>query len=81
MKNLIRPIRVWLWGIVAELEYQLYPWKGAREIHEHEEYIPQPLDKSTFNDDWLKSQEERISRLQEEMIYVQREIHKIQSKI
>ena len=77
MRNLIRTIRVWLWGIVSELEYQLYPWKGARETDEHEEYTPLPYDPN--NDDWLKSQEERINRLQEEMIYVQREIHKLQN--
>lgn len=76
---MIRSFRIWLWGIVAELEYQLYPWKGAREEHDPEEYIPQRYDSDSFNDDWLRSQEERINRLQEEMIYVQRELHKIQS--
>ena len=25
---MIRTLRIWLWGIVAELEYQLYPWKS-----------------------------------------------------
>ena len=23
---MIKNVRVWLWGIVAELEHQLYPW-------------------------------------------------------
>ena len=76
---MIRSFRIWLWGIVAELEYQLYPWKGACEDHDPEEYIPQRYDSDSFNDDWLRSQEERINRLQEEMIYVRRELHKIQS--
>jgi hypothetical protein len=26
---MIRAVRIWLWGIVAELEYILYPWKSS----------------------------------------------------
>jgi hypothetical protein len=28
---MIRNIRIWLWGIVAELEYRLYPW-STRDV-------------------------------------------------
>lgn len=76
---MIRRLHIWLWGIVSELEYHLYPWKGAPEVHEHEEYQPKQYKNDTFNDDWLRSQEERINRLQDEMIYVQRELHKLQN--
>ena len=53
---MIHSLRVWLWGIVAELEYQLYPWKTStppewvRPEHKIEENYTQ-----NFNDDWLKS--------------------------
>jgi len=74
----IRSIRVWLWGIVSELEYQLYPWKtDAPPQNVEDRYTPPPNYEQNFNDDWLKSQEERIGRLQQEMIWVQQEIHKL----
>lgn len=75
---MIHSLRVWLWGIVAELEYQLYPWKTStppewvRPEHKIEENYTQ-----NFNDDWLKSHDDKISRLQQEMIWVTQEIHKL----
>lgn len=72
----MRSLRIWLWGIVSELEYQLYPWKTESPRLEQEYKIP-PNYEQNFNDDWLKSQEERISRLQKEMIWCQNEIHKL----
>ena len=71
----MKRIRIWLWSIVSELEYQLYPWKS--DIPDEEEYTPPPDYERNFRDDWMKSQDERISRLQEEMIWVQNEIHKL----
>ena len=75
---MIRSIRIWLWGIVSELEYQLYPWKTstAPDWVKPEYKIPEDYEKN-FNDDWLKSHDDKINRLQEEMIWVQSEIHKL----
>jgi len=74
----IRSIRIWLWGIVSELEYQLYPWQTDQPPKWVEEkYTPPPDYESNFNDDWLKSHDDKISRLQSEMIWVQQEIHKL----
>ena len=75
---MIHSIRVFLWGIVAELEYQLYPWKTSsppdcvKSEHRIEENYYQ-----NFNDDWLKSHDDKINRLQSEMIWVQQEIHRL----
>ncbi len=33
--------------------------------------------KKTLNDDWLKSHDDKITRLQDEMIQVQKQIHKL----
>tara|TARA_R100001163_G_C5016128_1_gene160389 strand:+ start:705 stop:968 length:264 start_codon:yes stop_codon:yes gene_type:complete len=83
MTNMFFTIRVILWGIVAELEYQLYPWKTSKPPqwavdrynvdggHQHEVY------EETFNYDWLKQHEQKISRLQLEMIHVIKEIEKL----
>lgn len=75
---MIYSIRVWLWGIVSELEYQLYPWKTSTppEWIGHEHKIEENYAQN-FNDDWLKSHEDKISRLQQEMIWVTQEIHKL----
>ena len=75
---MIRSIRIWLWGIVSEIEYQLYPWKTDTPPKDLADGYASPPDyERNFDDDWLKSQEERISRLQQEMIWVQQEIHKL----
>ena len=57
-------LRVFLWGIVAELEHALYPWK--------DESPPEELEY-----DWIQSHDQKIVRLQEEMLWVQKEIHKL----
>ncbi len=72
-------LQVFLWSIVAELEYQLYPWKTSKPPQwavdrynvdgEHHE-----INEETFNYDWLKQHEQKISRLQLEMIHVIKEI-------
>ena len=77
---MIRSIRVWLWGIVAEMEYRLYPWKtndvpqwavdrynldnGAHHT-EYDEHL---------NFEWLKHHEDKIAKLQLEMLNV---IHRL----
>ena len=62
-------LRVFLLSIVAELEYLLYPWK--------EEKPPEVSYDQNLHYDWVKSNGEKIARLQEEMIWVQKEIHKL----
>lgn len=71
-------IRVFLWSAIAELEYILYPWKtkSPPEWVRPEHKMPEDYEKN-FNDDWLKSHDEKINRLQQEMIWVQQEIHKL----
>ena len=72
-------IRVFLWSIVAELEYLLYPW--IEEVPPQDIAQKYNLPESDFNKnlhyDWIQSHDQKISRLQEEMIWVQKEIHKI----
>lgn len=72
-------IRVFLWTIVAELEYHLYPWKDKKppEVIAQKYNLPESSFEQNLNYDWLKSHEEKIGRLQKEMIWVQNEIHKL----
>ena len=72
-------LRVFLWTIAAELEYSLYPWKEEKPPTEvAQRYnLPETGYDQNLNYDWLKSHDEKIARLQEEMIWVQQEIHKL----
>ena len=80
---MIRNIRVWLWGIVAELEYQLYPWstsdvpQWAVERYNLDDGVMSELDEIIYKE-WIKAHSEKIDRLQKEMQQVQREIYTLQ---
>ena len=72
-------LRVFLWNIVAELEYILYPWKDEKPPEDVAQKYNLPhndFDKN-LHYDWIQSHDQKISRLQEEMIWVQKEIHKL----
>ena len=71
---MLRRIRILLWQIVSDWEQRLYPY----EKEDRNDYYY-----TVKNDDtgevymiieWIKSFDERIQRLQDEMLYVQSEI-------
>ena len=72
-------LRVFLWTIVAELEYHLYPWKDEKPPEDiMQRYnLPDTNFDNNLQYDWIQSHDQKISRLQEEMIWVQQEIHKL----
>ena len=72
-------LRVFLWTIVAELEYRLYPWKDEQPPEElSQKYnLPESTFDKNLHYDWIQSHDQKISRLQNEMIWVQKEIHKL----
>ena len=76
---MIYSIRVFLWNIVAELEYQLYPWKDESPPSDlSQRYnLPEPDFNKNLQYDWIQSHDQKIARLQQEMIWVQGEIHKL----
>lgn len=65
-----------------ELEYKLYPWKtnsppewAINRYNLDHEIIDEYEDHIHYN--WIKSHEQKINRLQSEMIYVLSKIEKI----
>ena len=72
-------LRVFLWTIAAELEYHLYPWKDEQPPEDlSQKYnLPESTFDKNLHYDWIQSHDQKISRLQEEMIWVQQEIHKL----
>jgi hypothetical protein len=76
-------LRVFLWTIVAELEYHLYPWKDEQppeDLSQKYNLSDKTLEQN-LQYDWIQSHDQKISRLQEEMIWVQKEIHKLNVKM
>lgn len=85
---MIKEIQIVLWGWVSELEYRLYPWKsstppswaveryGADALIVHDDH---EFNNDSLHYDWLKSHDEKINRLQDEMIWVRDEIHKLEN--
>ena len=83
---MIRKFRIWLWGVVMELEDMLYPWKTstppswAIERHNLTEHRDDELDDILYRE-WVKAHDDKIGRLQTEMISVQNQIHRIQDEL
>jgi len=83
---MLRELHVTLWSWVAELEYRLYPWKSSTPPAWAEEqygadtsvvYDDHKFNNDSLHYDWLKVHDDKIGRLQEEMIWTQNEIHKL----
>ena len=83
---MIRRFHIWLWGVVCELEDILYPWKTstppswAIERHNLPDHHEDELNEIIYKE-WIRAHDEKIGRLQSEMITVQREIHKLKSEL
>ena len=78
---MIRDIHIWLWGIIAELEHTLYPWKTnnppdwAVERYNLDHGIEE--DENSLYYEWIKSHDQKINRLQNEMIHAQEQIKEL----
>jgi hypothetical protein len=77
MKGRLFELRVVLWGIVADLEYKIYPWKTstpppwAVERYGLDDNIKSPEDIDTEYEmyfDWLKCQEQKIQEIEKDII-------------
>ena len=83
---MIRSIHIWLWGVVMEIEDILYPWKTSQapswEIERYNlpDHYDDELDDIIYKQ-WIKAHDEKIGRLQSEMILVQNQLHKLQSEL
>lgn len=74
---MIRKIRILLWQIVSDLEQRLYPF----ENEDRNDYFYTVKNDETGEQymiiEWIKSFDERITRLQDEMIYVKNELRHV----
>ena len=83
---MIRKFHIWLWGVVMEIEYMLYPWKTstppswAIERHNLSDHSDDDLDEIIYKE-WIRAHDDKISRLQIEMISVQNQLHKLRNEL
>lgn len=77
---MIRRIRILLWNIVSNLESVLYPY----ESEDNQDYYYTVKNDDTGEEymiiEWIKSFDERINKLQEDMMYVRNELNGIKAK-
>jgi hypothetical protein len=79
---MLKKIRIFVWGIVAELEYILYPWTedAPAPLETILKYnLPEKDFDTNLHYDWLKSHDEKISRLQMEMVYLQNQVKELKN--
>lgn len=73
---MLRRIRILLWHIVSDLEQRLYPF----EKEDHNDYYYTVKNDETGENymiiEWIKSFDERIQGLQDEMLWVKSELNK-----
>ena len=80
---MLREIHIWIWGLVSDFEHFIYPWKvstppdWAIERYCLDHNVVDPYDQDRIYNDWIKSHDEKISRLQEEMIQVQKTLKEL----
>jgi hypothetical protein len=74
---MFRKIRIWLWYIISDLEQKLYPF----EKEDRNDYYYMIKNPDTGEEymiiEWLKSFDQKIDRLQDEMIWVKSEINQL----
>lgn len=71
---MIRQIRIILWQIVSDLEQRLYPYEKEDTGDYYYTVKNDDTGESFMIIEWIRSFDDRIQRLQDEMIYVQSEL-------
>lgn len=74
---MLRKIRILLWHIVSDLEQRLYPYEKEDAGDYYYTIKNEETGENYMLIEWIKSFDERIQRLQDEMIYVQSELREM----
>ena len=76
---MIRDIHIWIWGMVAELEHVLYPWKTesppswAVERYSLDHGIEDDYEQHMYYN-WLLSQEQKIQVIEKDINNIYEEL-------
>jgi len=75
----IKQIRILLWQIVSDWEHRLYPYE-KEDAGDYYYTVKNDDTGETFMViEWIKSFDDRIQRLQDEMLYVKSQIREIKN--
>ena len=78
MKKLIFTVREYFWWGSEILSDILYPYTDDKYDSDSEKVT---INTQSILDDYMMSTNERVERLQSEMILVQKQLHKLQSEL
>ena len=76
---MIRRFRIFLWQIISDLEQKLYPYVGEDSNDYYYTIKNDQTGESYMIIEWVKSFDERIVKLQEEMMYLNSELQQIKN--
>lgn len=76
---MLRSIRILIWQIVSDLEQRLYPYEKEDKNDYYYTVKNEDTGESYMIIEWIKSFDERIIRLQDEMMYVQSKIRNLKN--
>ena len=82
---MIKKFQIWLWGLVAELEYILYPWKTSTPPQwAIDRYSLDHGIKDEYEDNmyfgWMKAHEDKIGSIQLQLIELRKRINELENK-
>ena len=76
---MIRKIRILLWQIVSDWEQRLYPYEKEDTGDYYYTIKNEETGENYMIIEWIKSFDERIIRLQDEMLYVQSKLRNLKN--
>ena len=76
---MIKRLRILLWQIVSDWEHRLYPYEKEDAGDYYYTVKNDDTGENYMVIEWIKSFDDRIQRLQDEMLYVQTEIREIKN--
>ena len=76
---MIRHLRIFLWQIVSELEQRLYPYEKEDAGDYYYTVKNDETGENYMIIEWIKSFDERIIRLQDEMMLVQSQLRNLKT--
>ena len=82
----MRDIRIHIWSLVMDLEDWLYPWKTknppqwAVERYSLDSGLSRDIDNNQFYFDWLKQQEQKIQKIEKNIIGIHKKLDSMEIK-
>lgn len=77
---MIRTIRIFLWRIASSIEQNLYPYEEEDSNDYYYTVKNEETGESYMIIEWIKSFDDRIQRLQDEMIWIKSKLNEMEKQ-